>query len=135
MGPVMQKWVPEHKFIGVKLDHDTIPLSVAGGNVTYVSGEYASFLLLANENDESFRGLALKTVTGSMSEPNLVLILNSNKASAECSDNPCIQNIEIPAKLRGSINMLLGINYQNIFPKIPYTFPNGLTGCLLLLVP
>ena len=94
MGPVMQKWVPEHKFIVVKLDHDTIPSSVAGGNVTYASGEYASFLLLANENDESFRGLALKTVTGSMSEPNLVLILNSNKASAECSDDLCIQNLE-----------------------------------------
>ena len=122
-----QEGVPEREFVSVKHDHGPIPLTVAGGNVTYASGEYASLLPLADGSFQCVRGLTLQNVTGSMPELDLVSIFNSVKASPECVDNPRIQNLEIPKKLGGNVQMLLGIIYQNIFPKILHTFPNGMT--------
>ena len=66
-----EEGVPEREFISVKLDHGPIPLSVAGGNVAYASGEYASLLPLADGSFQCVRGLMLKQVTGTMPELNL----------------------------------------------------------------
>ena len=122
-----EEGIPEREFISVKLDHGPIPLSVAGGNTTYASGEYASLLPLADCSFQCVRGLTLKQVTGTMPELNLVPVFEQLKASVECSNNQRIQNLKVPKKLGGNIQMLLGIKYQNIFPKILHTFPSGLT--------
>ena len=122
-----QEGVPEREFVSVKLDHGPIPLSVAGGNVAYASGEFASLLPLADGSFQCVRGLTLPKVTGSMPEANLVPVFNNIKASAECSDNTRIKNLEIPKRLGGNVDMLLGIRYQSIFPQILHAFPNGLT--------
>ena len=44
-----------------------------------------------------------------MPELNLVPVFEKLKASADCSDNERIQNLTIPKKLGGSIQMLPGI--------------------------
>ena len=124
---IAQEGIPEQEFISVKLNHGPIPLSVAGGNTAYASGEYASLLPLVDGSFQCVRGLTLQQVTGSMPELNLVPVFENLKASAEVSDNDRIQNLSIPKKLGGNIQMLLGIKYQNIFPKVLHTFPNGLT--------
>ena len=124
---IAQEGIPEREFISVKLDHGPIPLSVAGGNTTYASGEYASLLPLADGSYQCVRGLTLKQVTGTMPELNLVPVFEKLKASADCSDNERIQNLTIPKKLGGNIQMLLGIKYNSIFPKTLHTFPSGLT--------
>ena len=122
-----EEGIPEREFISVKLDHGPIPLSVAGGNVTYASGEYASLLPLADGSYQCVRGLTLKQVTGTMPELNLVPVFEQIKASSECADNDRIKNLSIPKRLGGKVQMLIGIKYQNIFPKVLHSFPSGLT--------
>ena len=69
----------------------------------------------------------MKQVTGTMPELNLLPVFEQIKASSECAENDRIQNLSIPKKLGGSVQMLLEIKYQNIFPEILHSFPTGLT--------
>merc|ERR1711954_446427 len=38
-----------------------------------------------------------------------------------------IQNLQVPKVIGGEVQMILGIKYQNIYPEVVHTFPNGLT--------
>ena len=117
--------IPEKEFLSAKLCDGPIPLSVASGITAYAKAEYASMLPLDDGSYQCVRGLTLEKVTGDMPELCLESVFNSLKI--QCKGNQTIQNLKIPQVVGGSVDMILGIKYQSIYPEPLHSFPNGLT--------
>ena len=117
--------IPEREFVSSKLADGPIPLYVASGITTYASAEYGSLIPLSNGDFQTVRGLTLKKVTADM--PELDLRPAFEQIKANCVDNKTISNLKIPKVVGGDIQMIIGIKYASIFPKVVHTFPSGLT--------
>ena len=67
----------------------------------------------------------MKRVTGDM--PQLNFVPTFDQIKHDCKSNKRLQNLTVPSIVGGSVQMILGIRYQSIYPEIIQTFPNGLT--------
>ena len=102
-----------------------IPLGVASGMTVNAVAEWASLLPLADGTHQCVRGLTMRRVTADMPRLNLVPVLD--KIKAQCKGNRKIQNLKVPEVVGGEVQMIIGIQYQNLFPTPIHTLPNGLT--------
>ena len=100
-------------------------MGVASGVTVYASAEWAGLIPLADGSHQVVRGLTVPKVTQDMPKVDVHKIYESLKK--RCRKNKQVQNLKVPKIVGGQIKMILGIKYQNIFPEIIHTFPNGLT--------
>ena len=120
-----EEGIPETEMKSCKLSDGPIPMGVAGGLTVNASAEWASLLPLADGGHQIVRGLTVPEVTQKMPEIPLAKIYNDIKK--KCKWNKEIQNLTVPRVVESKVNMILGIRYQNIYPKPVHQFPNGLT--------
>ena len=117
--------IPQLELNSMKLMEGPIPIGVASGMVVYANAEWASLLPLSDGSYQSVRGLTMDKVTGDMTELNLVPYFEQMKVKNKSVSQ--IQNLQVPKVIGGEVQMILGIKYQNIYPEVVHTFPNGLT--------
>ena len=117
--------IPQNELVSAKMNDGPIELGVASGMTVYAKAEWASLLPLADGTHQCVRGLTLEKVTGDMPKLNLVPAFENIKA--KCKQANRIHNLKVPRVVGGEVQMIIGIPYQNIFPKAIYSLPNGLT--------
>ena len=120
-----EEGIPQTELKSCKLADGPIPMGVAGGITVNASAEWASLLPLADGGHQIVRGLTVPRVTQDMPEIPLAKIFSNIKK--KCKYNKEIKNLKVPNVVGGRVNMILGIRYQNIYPKPVHQFPNGLT--------
>ena len=121
---IMRDGIPQNEFNAVKLRSGPIGLDVATGIQVNAESEWGINIPLANGSYQVVKGLSVKKVTSDMPKLNLKSYWNKLKA-----ENPKLknQNLSIPEKLGGEIDMILGIQFNMLHPDILFQYPNGLT--------
>ena len=113
----------------MKLREGPIPIGIASGKTAYAKAEWASCLPLNDGTYQCVKGLSMDQVTSDMPMYNLNHALEMLKR--DCANDPFkkskVQNIKVPKVVGGRIQMIIGIQYQNIYPTPIHSMPNGLT--------
>ena len=117
--------VPQEELRSVKMCDGPIRLGVASGMTTNAKAEWASLIPLADGSFQCVRGLTLDRVTGDMPQVNLKSAMEEFRNSNKYDEK--IQNIKVPDCVGGKVSMIIGIQYQSLFPTPIHTMSNGLT--------
>ena len=121
---VAKEGVPQRELISAKLRDGPIKVGVASGIIVNASAEWASLIPLADGSKQAVRGLTMPNVTQDMPEINMVEVFDAIKKTHK--DVKKIQNLNVPKRIGGSVDMIIGIKYQTIYPQLIHQFPNGL---------
>ena len=121
---VAKQGVPETELVSIKTRSGPIDVSVASGIVVKASAEWASLIPLADGTMQTVRGLTMPHVTQDMPEINMEDVFKAVKKNHR--EVKKIQNLKVPKRLGGQVDMIIGIKYQNIYPELVHQFPNGL---------
>ena len=121
---VAKEGVPERELVSAKLREGPIKVGVASGIIVNASAEWASLIPLVDGSKQAVRGLTMPNVTQDMPEINMVEVFNAIKKTHK--NVKVIQNLKVPNKIGGNVDMIIGIKYQSIYPQLIHQFPNGL---------
>ena len=114
----------------IKLKQGPLKMFVAGGHVQYADAEWASQLHLSNGHTQIVRGLSVDCVTGPMGNIDMGPVLEEVKKEAILSNSPnakLVGRLKAPPEIKGETDMLIGIQYNCIFPQPLFTTNSGLT--------
>ena len=117
--------IPQNELKSVKLREGPISLGVASGIEAQAEAEWSSLLPLADGTYQTVRGLTMKKVTSDMPLVDLNPVLEVIKK--DCPGDARIKNLKVPKFVGGTIHMILGVQYQSIYPEPLHTMSNGLT--------
>ena len=124
---IFKDGVPQREFRSCLLKKGPIQIDVATGMQVQAQGEWALNLPLTDGSVQLVRCLTVPKVTSDMPELRLRKLLNTIKNDNK--DNPeaeIIQNLQIPEKLGGKIDAIIGIQFASVHPEEVFTFPTGL---------
>ena len=83
-----------------------------------------SLLPLSDGSNQIVRGLTLPEVTVDMPDIQMGKVFSAIKKKHK--DTKMIQNLKVPKVVSGKVDMIIGLRYANVFPKLIHQFPNGL---------
>ena len=121
---VSAEGIPENELVACKLSEGPIPMGVASGITVNASAEWAALLPLVDGGQQVVRGLTVPKVTQEMPIIDMQSIFNSIKNKSKSVK--AIQNLQVPKVVGGAVDMIIGIQYQNIYPELVHQYPNGL---------
>ena len=121
---VAKEDVVKNELNAFKARDGPIPMGVAGGKTVAASGEWAAVLPLLDGGHQVVKGLTMDKLTLDMPKVNLRKLLDA--CEEEYGPVEAIQGYKAPEIVGGSMDMIMGICYQNIYPESIYTYPNGL---------
>ena len=113
-----------HQLNGFCTAKGDFPVNVAGGAQIKAKGEWMVSLKKRSGDFQAVVGLAVDQVTVDFPQVNLSGAINAIKASAP--KNKFIQSCKVPQMAGGSVDILLGIQYASLFPKLIHMLPCGL---------
>ena len=125
---IVRDGVPQEEFRSCLLREGPIKIDVATGVKVEAQGEWGTLLPLNDGSFQTIRSLSVAKVTSDM--PTLRLQKLLAKIKTENNGNPrakMLKNMQIPSKLGGEIDAIIGIQYKSIYPEEVFSLPSGLT--------
>ena len=125
---IVRDGVPQEEFRSCLLREGPIKIDVATGVKVEAQGEWGTLLPLNNGSFQTIRSLSVAKVTSDM--PTLRLGKLLAKIKTENTGNPrakMLKNLQVPSKLGGEIDAIIGIQYKSIYPREVFSLPSGLT--------
>ena len=124
---IFRDGVPQEEFTSCLLQEGPIRIDVATGVKAEAQGEWATLLPLNDGSHQIVRSLSVTKVTSDMPTLRLKPLLKKIKTdNREDPRTKMFKNLQIPAKLGGEIDAIIGIQYKNIYPEEYLTLPTGL---------
>ena len=102
------------------------PFTVEGvkGVLIQAGDEWLVHLDRVDGRKQEMRGLTLEQITGSSPKFNIEEATRAVKADKPC--DTILQNCSLPKVVGGSVDIMIGIQYNSIFPQPIHRLPNGL---------
>ena len=113
-----------HQLNGFCTAKGEFPVNVAGGSQIVAKGEWMVSLKKRSGDHQAVVGLALDQVTVDFPRVSLSGAVAAIKSSAP--KNKFVQECAVPESAGGSVDILLGIQYASLFPKLIHMLPCGL---------
>ena len=101
---------------------------MATGVIAEAQGEWATAIPLNDGSFQAVRSLSVTKVTSDM--PTLRLRGLMNEIKEENKGDPrakMLRNLQVPSKLGGEIDAIIGIQFKSIYPEEVFSLPSGLT--------
>ena len=103
------------------------PFTITGVNDVSITAQDEWLVHLDREDGrkQQLRGVTLDTITGD--SPTFNIEKATSEVKADKPTDPMLQNCSLPKCVGGVVDILIGIQYNNIFPQPIHHLPNGLT--------
>ena len=123
----MKDGIPQREFNSCMLRPGPIQIDVATGVQVEAQGEWGTVLPLTDGSYQVLRSLTVPRVTSQMPTLHLRKLLDKIKDdNSEHADFNSLQNLQVPDKLGGEIDMILGIQFASVHPEPVFSLPSGL---------
>ena len=125
---IVRDGIPQEEFRSCLLREGPIRIDVATGVKAEAQGEWATALPMNDGSFQAIRSLSVTKVTSDM--PTLRLKGLMKRIKEENKGNPrakMLKNLNVPSKLGGEIDAIIGIQFKSIYPEEVLTLPSGLT--------
>ena len=124
---IMKDGIPQREFNSCMLRPGPIQIDVATGVQVEAQGEWGTVLPLTDGSYQVLRSLTVPRVTSQMPTLHLRKLLDKIKDdNSEHADFNSLQNLQVPDKLGGEIDMILGIQFASVHPEPVFSLPSGL---------
>ena len=110
--------------VAVKITEGPIPIHGMGGRTVHASGEWAAVLPLSNGTYQAVQVLTLGIVARDWPEIDLRGLLEKIKQRYPWNEE--LQELKVPEKLGGKIDLIMGQRYRRIYPDKVIKLPSGL---------
>ena len=125
---ILRDGIPQEEFRSCLLQEGPIRIDVATGVKVEAQDEWATLLPLNDGSFQPVRSLSVAKVTSDMPTLRLKPLLNKIKSENRGDiKSKMLQNLQVPARLGGEIDAIIGIQYKSIYPEEIFTLPSGLT--------
>ena len=121
---LMDESVPGKELEGVKVAQGPFPIGAVGGIQVMAKDAWMVKIKMVDGSCQILEGLSVEKVTSEFPEVDLNEAVKEVKASKP--KDTLLQNVSIPQKVGGKVDILLGIKYNAFFPVLIHMLPNGL---------
>ena len=122
---VTRHGIPGEQLSGVCINEGPLQCFGVGGTRIEAKQEWILKLKKKDGNYQLVQTLTMDTVCAPMP------IVNTSQAVAELKQsdltNSILQNCRVPSEIGGNVDIILGIRYNNLAPKVIHTLETGLT--------
>ena len=120
----MRSGIPGTQLRGQVLAKGPFTVEGVNGVLIQADDEWLVHLDRVDGRKQQLRGLTLDQITASSPKFNIEEATKAVKADKP--ENKTLQSCSLPKVVGGTVDILIGIQYNNIFPKPIHSLPNGL---------
>ena len=121
---IMRECIPGKELPASMVRPGPIPIGGVGGISVFASGEYLVAMDTIEGKAQQLQGVTVPVITGDF--PTLDITAAVSDVQAGNRNNSKLRNGKFPAKVGGTIDCLIGIQYNQLQPKVVHMLPSGL---------
>ena len=121
---IMRECIPGKELPASLVKRGPIPIGGVGGVTVYASGEYLVAMDTVEGKAQQLQGVTVPVITGDF--PVLDISAAVSAVKADDKRNYKLRNCKFPRNVGGSVDLLIGIQYNQLQPKLVHMLPSGL---------
>ena len=121
---IMRDCIPEKELPASCLSRGQIPIGGVGSTTVYAEAEYLVAMETSDGRFQQMKGLVVKTITTDFPQLDLSSAAKEIKRAAPSTYNA--KRCKLPNSIGGSVDCLVGIQYNQLQPKLIHMLPSGL---------
>ena len=121
---IMRDCIPEKELPASCLRRGQIPIGGVGATTVYAEAEYLVAMETCDGMAQQMQGLVVKNITTDFPQLDLSSAAQEIKRAAPSSQK--MRRCKLPKSIGGSVDCLIGIQYNQLQPKLIHMLPSGL---------
>ena len=121
---IMRECIPGKELPASMVRPGPIPIGGVGGISVFASGEYLVAMDTIEGKAQQLQGVTVPVITGDF--PTLDITAAVSAVQAGNRNNSKLRNCKFQAQVGGTIDCLIGIQYNQLQPKVVHMLPSGL---------
>ena len=121
---IMRECIPGKELPASKVRSGPIPIGGVGGISVFASGEYLVAIDTTEGKAQQLQGVTVPVITGDFPHLDITAAVAAVKTGDQ--KNAKLRNCKFPPKIGGSVDCLIGIQYNQLQPKVIHMLPSGL---------
>ena len=120
----MRECIPEKELPASLIKKGPIPIGGVGGVTVFASGEYLVAMDTTEGKAQQLQGVTVPVITGDFPSLDITAAVSAVKSGDR--KNSKLRNCKFPPQVGGVIDCLIGIQYNQLQPKVVHMLPSGL---------
>ena len=121
---IMRDCIPEKELPASCLRRGQIPIGGVGATTVFAEAEYLVAMETSDGMAQQMQGLVVKNITTDFPQLDLSSAAQEIKRAAPATDR--VRRCKLPRSIGGSVDCLIGIQYNQLQPKLIHMLPSGL---------
>lgn len=121
---LMRECIPGKELPASLVSKGPIPIGGVGGISVYATGEYLVAMDTSDGRAQQRHGVTVPVITGDFPQLDVTAAVAAVKAGDK--RNTKLKNCRFPPQVGGSVDCLIGIQYNQLQPKLIHMLPSGL---------
>ena len=123
---IMRDCIPGQELPASCLRKGKIPIGGIGSTTVYAEGEYLVAMETVDGKAQQMAGLAVKSITTDFPTLNITAAAEEVKNATPKNKAWDIQRCKFPSSIGGTVDCLIGIQYNQLQPRLIHMLPSGL---------
>ena len=121
---IMRECIPGKELPASLVKQGPIPIGGVGGVTVFASGEYLVAMDTVEGKAQQLQGVTVPVITGDF--PVLDISAAVSEVKSGNKKNSKLRNCKLPKQVGGVVDCLIGIQYNQLQPKVVHMLPSGL---------
>ena len=121
---IMRECIPGKELPASLVKKGPIPIGGVGGVTVFASGEYLVAMDTTEGKAQQLQGVTVPVITGDFPSLDITAAVSAVKSGDR--KNSKLRNCKFPPQVGGVIDCLIGIQYNQLQPKVVHMLPSGL---------
>ena len=121
---IMREFIPNKELPASLVKAGPIPIGGVGGMTVFASGEYLVAMDTIEGKAQQLQGVTVPVITGDFPLLNISEAVSAVKSADR--KNTKLRNCKFPPQVGGVVDCLIGIQYNQLQPKVVHMLPSGL---------
>ena len=123
---IMKDCIPEKELPAVCVRRGKIPISGVGSTTVYAEAEYLVAMETTDGKAQQMQGLVVKNITTDFPQLDISTAAEEMRSAGPVKKNWNMKRCKLPQTIGGSVDCLIGIQYNQLQPKLVHMLPSGL---------
>ena len=123
---ILRDCIPGQELPASCLRKGKIPIGGIGSTTVYAEGEYLVAMETVDGRAQQMAGLAVKTITTDFPDLDITAAAEEVKNATPRNKGWDIQKCKFPPSIGGTVDCLIGIQYNQLQPRLIHMLPSGL---------
>ena len=123
---IMKDCIPEKELPAVCVRRGKIPISGVGSTTVYAEAEYLVAMETTDGKAQQMQGLVVKNITTDFPQLDISNAADEMRSAGPVRKNWNMKRCKLPQTIGGSVDCLIGIQYNQLQPRLVHMLPSGL---------